>query len=287
VYEMVPLSWSGVITAVLSRLSQPRRGEFLQQALCFARQAEVMTRAAILADLVSVVPPDERSDLVSEVLCTPIIDQVHQATVLCAIAPYFEEPHLPGVLTLVLAVCEPPSNLNFLADALERMHPHLRQSVVDVVVQALPQWSPEEQGRALAICADLVPHTWHESIVLALPRIVDQRSEKPLSVMMTRVDSRLLPIALQSTLESIGDQAPTDSQLKALAFIGSELLRRKGAFQSEVFCAVSSMLRRQTKARHDALNALQSLAPLVPLLGGDTASDQVAEAILQAGAWWP
>jgi hypothetical protein len=167
------------------------------------------------------------------------------------------------------------------------MHPHLRQSVVDVVVQALPQWSPEEQGRALAICADLVPHTWHESIVLALPRIVDQRSEKPLSVMMTRVDSRLLPIALQSTLESIGDQAPTDSQLKALAFIGSELLRRKGAFQSEVFCAVSSMLRRQTKARHDALNALQSLAPLVPLLGGDTASDQVAEAILQAGAWWP
>ncbi len=291
--SLIPWYWSGGISALLPSIESPsRRAEILAEAHRLARSQTGANRGVALADLVSHVPPADRSAAVSEVLAAAGRYQQpggsatdNRSTVLFRVAAYLAPEHLPRMISLAIETFDSaPTNLSVF---VARLPEALRSLAIDRLLEGasgdagiwwvIALWAnvPRDRlARAVEAAGTSAPRDRNQltSLSAAAKSLSESQLERAFAIV--RLATRT------------GHSRPHDPVVHALGAISAELLRRSPAHREMVWSVVDEILRSRAGSRDEILDAIAGLAPAIRELGGPHVGDYAARGILEVGGWW-
>lgn len=292
-HAQVPPTWWDAQAEALLHTSSLRRGARLNQTLGLAQQQPEEERPQALARLARCLEPAQRSRIVQDALEQSRRRQRDRSSwtdnrglVLRFVAPYLQREDLPLFTKRLAEVQGEAQQVAGLTDLLGAIPDGLRSSVIEQLLSQMNAWPPHAQDYFLISCADSLSPTWHDRIVEIVPRLLDQRTYRPIGKVIPRLSEQRLRAALATTSTTAGDTTPNDAQLQTLSLVGVEILRRSPHSIQDVYRPVMALLQRRAVRLDQYHLALQHFAPVLKLMIGTDGIDSVVAILLDVANWW-
>ncbi|WP_099072324.1 NB-ARC domain-containing protein [Nostoc linckia] len=251
--------------------------EILPEALTAARAIQDKdSRAYALSALADKLPPE----LLPEVLTAAkaIQNEYSRAEALSALAEKLPPKLLPEALTAAKAIEDEFSRTYALSALAEKLPPEL---LPEALTAARAIQDERYRANALSALAKKLPPELLPEALTAARAIQDKDFRNyALSTLADKLPPEWLPEALTAA-RAIQDDYYRANALSALA---DSLLQMPAA---ELFSLWEDTLHELSlRTRHDLLQDIKALFPVLSALGGEAATVEIACAIVDVGRWW-